>query len=84
MAADNDIASHGARAIPDVREITPRSDIMSSSPGNPINLISRQCNIRKLAVTGQGAEGGIMEDPERHLRVTWTSDANMANMFHLV
>jgi len=64
--------------------MTPRSDIISSSPGNLINFISRRYNVRKLVVRGQGAEGGVKEGPEQHLHVTETSGANMANMFHLV
>lgn len=52
-------ASHGARTIPDVRKMTPSSDIIPSPPGNFINCISRQYIIRKLVVRGQGAEGGV-------------------------
>jgi len=62
--------------------MTPSGDIISSSPGNLINFISRQYNIRKLVVRGQSAEGGVKEDPEQHLRNTGTSEANMLYITH--
>jgi hypothetical protein len=71
---------HGARAIPDVRGMIPRSDIVLSLPGNLVNFISRQYNIRKLVVIGRGAEG-VKEDTEQHLRDTGTGP-NMTNMFN--